>query len=468
MTKIKVDFQKEIGKIKPMHGVNLGPKTKVFTYDASLLFKEARIPYSRMHDAEYPYGSGEFVDIHCIFPDFDADVNDPASYRFGLTDCYIQAVIDCDTKVIYRLGESIEHAPVSRYIFPPKDYEKWAQICEHIILHYNEGWADGYHWDIEYWEIWNEPDPDTDLTLEEHHSTWYGNREQFYDFYETSSKYLKNRFPKLKIGGPALASRVPWALDFVEEMAKRSVPLDFFSWHIYTADIDKIIKRSNMIQEILNQNGYTDTEMICDEWNYMESWAHQPRSFRKMIGAPGAAFCGATMIVLQNSTNTVATYFEADVVKEWCGIFAVKDMAIAQTTPLRLQTRDSGCIVPRKPFYAFKAFGKLYELGAEVESSCEDTGVYVCAAKNESEGSVMLIAYRSGIIDGTTEVILTGLPKSGCVIRVYLTDEGDDEKEEMVISCTDETCVLPIRMVDEQVRRIEIQPSGISFDRRNV
>ena len=52
------------------------------------------IPYGRLHDIEYPFGSGQFVDIHCIFPDFDADENDPASYYFTSTDMYLQAMMD--------------------------------------------------------------------------------------------------------------------------------------------------------------------------------------------------------------------------------------------------------------------------------------------------------------------------------------------------------------------------------------
>ena len=44
----------------------------------------------------------------------------------------------------------------------PKDFKKWAVICEHIIRHYTEGWADGFFYDMPYWEIWNEPDLDSD------------------------------------------------------------------------------------------------------------------------------------------------------------------------------------------------------------------------------------------------------------------------------------------------------------------
>ena len=453
MAYIAVNFNKEVGKIKPLNGVNAGPKTTVFTYDATELFQEANIPCSRLHDVEYPYGSGEFVDVHCVFPNFEADVNDPSSYNFGLTDLYIKAVIESGAKVIYRLGESIEHAPVKRHIYPPKDFKKWAQICEHIILHYNEGWADGHHWDIEYWEIWNEPDGSTDKLPEENHATWVGDRKLFFDFYEVTAKYLKEQFPHLKIGGPSLESKVDWADDFVAELAKRNVPLDFFSWHTYHWRIDKFLWRSNELHQILMKNGYVDTELVLDEWNYMESWNHQPRSFRKLVGATGAAFCGAVMVAMQSTPNTIGAYFEADVIKEWCGLFQVKDMAIGP----RKENKDRCILEPRKPFYAFKAFGKLLSLGTEVECFCEENGVYVCAAKNEEEQAVMLVSYRSNIVNSVTEVRLNGIPKGGCQINVYLTDEGSDEKLEKTICCQEETFVLPLNLIDEQVRLIKIQ-----------
>ena len=142
---IKVDFNAKTGKkVMPLHGFNAGPMTQVFTYDARPWFVEGGFPFARMHDAEYPYGSGEFVDIPCIFKNFDADENDPASYNFPNTDEYIRQSLNVGARIIFRLGISIEHSPHKRYVDPPKDFAKWARICEHIIRHYNEGWADGY------------------------------------------------------------------------------------------------------------------------------------------------------------------------------------------------------------------------------------------------------------------------------------------------------------------------------------
>ena len=450
MASAKVDFGKKTGAIKPMNGVNSGPKTKVFTYDATDLFKEANIAISRLHDVEYPYGSGEFVDIHCVFPNFDADVDDPASYNFELTDCYIKAILDSGSKVMYRLGESIEHAPVVRHINPPKDFLKWAKIGEHIIRHYNEGWANGFHWDIQYWEIWNEADGD-EFSTKKH--VWGGTKEEFFDFFEVSCRYLKETFPNLKIGGPALAGNWKWGVDLIREMGRRNCPMDFFSWHMYQWTVEAYLERTKLFKDTLLESGYPDAELILDEWNYVESWNHQARSFRKLIGPTGAAFCAALMVALQHSANDMAVYFEADVIKEWCGIFQVKDMCIGQFA----KGKDMGLLEPRKPYYAFKGFGLLQKLGEEVESSCEGNGVYVCAAKDEEEGAVMLVTYHSNIVDGCHEVTLTGLPAEGCTVEVYMTDEGYDEKLEMTMECAEETLVLPLHMVDEQIRVIRVK-----------
>ena len=134
MSFIKVDFSSpSVGNIRPLHGVNSGPMTKVFTYDARPFFVQGGFPYVRLHDCEYPFGSGEFIDIPCIFKNFDADENDPASYNFGNTDEYIRQCLNVGSKIIYRLGVSIEHSPVKRYTAPPKDFAKWPKIYyEHL------------------------------------------------------------------------------------------------------------------------------------------------------------------------------------------------------------------------------------------------------------------------------------------------------------------------------------------------
>ena len=91
--KLSVDFDTELGVIKPMHAVGsppvVGANVSFFPY-----LKEANIPYSRLHDVGGAFSSNLYVDIPNIFRDFDADENDPASYDFAFTDHLLKSLID--------------------------------------------------------------------------------------------------------------------------------------------------------------------------------------------------------------------------------------------------------------------------------------------------------------------------------------------------------------------------------------
>ena len=243
MIQTKVNFNEKLGLVKPMHATNNGPavrqerlKNNTLTKWNSNLdeFKAAGIPYARNHDASFyhRYGQEHTVDVHYVFPNFDADPENPDSYDFACTDHYLLGCEAADTEVFYRLGSRIEHEVKKYGIHPPKDFHKWAVICEHIIRHYTEGWANGFHMKITYWEIWNEPDLHWNDGLVS--PTWSGTQKQFFELYNITAKHLKKCFPHLKIGGPAIASDLGWAEDFLKQL---DAPLDFFSWHSYGQQI---------------------------------------------------------------------------------------------------------------------------------------------------------------------------------------------------------------------------------------
>lgn len=127
----------------------------------------------------------------------------------------------------YRLGSKIEHWKKKYNTIMPKDFNKWAIICEHIIMHYTEGWANGFRYDIEYWEIWNEPDLDADDSTNKRN--WSGTANDFYELYRITLSHLKSRFPHLKIGGPAVASASPRHSDWIRGLFSRlETKPDFF------------------------------------------------------------------------------------------------------------------------------------------------------------------------------------------------------------------------------------------------
>ena len=194
---VTVDFSRKDGKIRALNGANLAPPLAVQASGLNLntSYKALKIPYARLHDVPLDNPGMRLVDIQHIFGNWEADASDPKNYYFEQTDDYIRNCRELGTDIIFRLGTSIEHSVNHYYAHPPKDFEKWTEICLNIIRHYNEGWANGHHWNIRYWEIWNEPNIKRQM--------WSGTMEDYYRLYVTSAKRIKSEFPDLKVGGPA-------------------------------------------------------------------------------------------------------------------------------------------------------------------------------------------------------------------------------------------------------------------------
>ena len=314
---LKFDPTTPCGNFKPMNAVNNGPVHKRYAQDQYIdnleLYRAAKIPFARNHDAAFynRYG-GEFtVDISAVFPRFEADVNDPASYDFACTDEYIAVTLEAGTETFYRLGQKIEHEIRKHHTLPPTDFRKWAEICEHIIRHYNEGWADGFHYNIRYWEIWNEADLDGDDSPNKR--TWGGTAEQYFELYEITAKHLKSCFPHLKIGGPALAHSInDWAERFLGHAEEKRVPLDFFSWHIYCTTPEKMMEKNARVQALLERHGFGGVENILNEWNYVRGWDRDfVYSVKQISGLKGASFTLACMCEAQKSSIDMLMYYDA-------------------------------------------------------------------------------------------------------------------------------------------------------------
>lgn len=409
MKTVSVDFANPVGKMKPMHAVNNGPVYK-FAEDQRITnlpaYRAAGIPYARNHDASFfnTYGGNHTVDVNFIFPNFDADPYDPASYDFVCTDEYVRATEAAGTKTFYRLGSRIEHGPKKYNTLPPRDFKKWAVICEHIIRHYTEGWADGFHYDMEYWEIWNEPDLDPDDATDKR--TWGGTEKQFFELYDIAARHLKEKFPHLKIGGPALASHLDWAERF---LAQLTAPLDFFSWHVYAWNMQKVVDRLLKVRRLLDKYGFAETESILNEWNYVRGWTGDDwlYSLRMEKSLKGAAFIGAVMCTCQKLPLDMLMYYDA----RPCGMNGMFSTDFV-----------CDCL---KGYYPFYMFNTLYRLGTEVESAGEGD-IYVCAAREGNEAAVMLSRFCVEDNEKAEDVQIDLSGFGPCTAELYVLDEEND------------------------------------------
>ena len=410
---IVVDKATVIGQIKPMNGVNNGPlsptmKGNVQGRNNTEAYAAAKFPFVRTHDASifYCYGGEHVVDITAIFPDFSKDPKEPASYDFTITDWYLNAIREVGGKPFFRLGQKIENHIKKYNVFPPKDFKKWAVVCEHIIRHYNEGWADGHHWNIRYWEIWNEPDLDVD-SWQTAPRNWGGTPEQYYDFYTVVSKHLRKCFPSIKIGGPAWAGKREWGDKFLAHVAKTKAPMDFFSWHAYSASPEVMVAHAEHIESLFKKHGLKDVESILDEWNYIKSWSDKfEYSLQVMWKEKGAAYVAATMQACQNSPIDILMYYDASPGHEFTGIF------------------DHPTLKPTKTYYSFYAWSRLAEYGTQVKATSKDKDLYVTATRG-TNGKLRILVTRynddNNVVTPKRVKIATGEGRSGMVMA-HITD----------------------------------------------
>lgn len=437
METIKFDLTKTYGPFKLLNATNGGPFHKRHAKDQwrsnFAEYKAARIPYSRNHDSNLSgsiYGGPHAHDITAIFPNFDADENDPNSYDFACTDESILCTLEAGTRTYFRLGQSIEHQIKKYGTIPPKDFAKWARICEHIIRHYTEGWADGFTHDMPYWEIWNEPDLDDDDSKNKR--CWGGTKAQFFDFYETAAKHLKACFPHLKIGGPAIAHRLDWAEDFLCEMQKRNVPIDFFSWHIYTTDPKVVTWKAGEYRKMLDKYGYTQTESILNEWNYVKGWTDEfVYSLESIHGVKGAAFVMAVICESQKSSIDMLMYYDTRP-GAFNGAF------------------DYYTYRPLKGYYPLKWYGEFYDLESEIRAENEVQDIYTIGGVDKDGKATVIVAHYSDNDAKDPTHVRVELKKDAEYDVYLLNKEHDGELVKTTKDLTFELAVHSCVMIKER------------------
>ena len=416
MDKLTIDFLKTCGKVKPMHSVNNGPVYK-FSEDQRITniesYKAAGIPYARTHDASFyeTYGGEHIVDVNMIFTDFSKDPTDPASYDFVLTDEYLRVIEAGGAKVFYRLGSKIEHWSKKYNTLPPADFHKWAVVCEHIIRHYTEGWADGFYMDIEYWEIWNEPDLDRDDS--NHKRCWGGTAKEFYELFNITFRHLKNCFPHLKIGGPACAGLQGWWLEgFFQSLQEDNIKPDFFSWHDYAATIEQVQDHIHRARRWLDRYELYETESILNEWNYVKGWVGDEwiYSLKTMKGLKGSSFIASTMCMSQYETLDHLMFYDA----RPCGMNSLYNTDFVYE-----------CL---KGYYPFYMFQQLYKLEEAIEVQVDGENIWAAAASGE-EQNVMFSYYNDDVTlsEKIIEVEFKNIKNSnGVRVECYCLDAEHD------------------------------------------
>ncbi len=352
-----VDFTKPTRTIRrALHSSGFGPLVCSCPQVTIDDVKSMNLYAARTHDWALINPAERVCDYFHIFPLMHLDATDPKNYHFGPTDYLLKRTRE-ETKmdIFFRLGTSIEHSgPVYFNAVIPDDFDKVAETFAGTIRHYNKGWANGFNWDIKYWEIWNEPDgggmwcPRNGTTMTE-----LERRDLFVKFFVTALKRLKREFPEVKVGGPALCSmNAPYFKALLKGCQEAGVAPDFISWHSYSQDADAIMAAADQARKICDDFGFTKCELIINEWHFFGnySWSdlrsRDPVVRARTLTGPGAhngidaaVFTLETLAKFQTSKYDQAYYYGC----RHNGSWGFKDYAERKY----------------KTYYALKMFGEI-------------------------------------------------------------------------------------------------------------
>lgn len=418
-----VDFSVVKKALNPnIHGGGVAPRLKTMgnTREVEIL-RDLNMSMCRTHDLTLHDGADPIVDFHHIFPVFSADPDDPASYRFGATDALFAGITNAGMKVFYRLGHSAEGrgADTAGGWFNSKlgndtvaDYEKAAKVLSKIVAHYNEGWANGHNMNIEYWEIWNEPNNSE--------GDWPGkNMTTYAQFFAKCVKRIKADHPSVKVGGPALTS---WNANLMETclnacVSEETLP-DFISWHVYglTGVAPTVLAdQANTARAWLDYRNYRSMEIGITEWNLQKSWSYGWKDTGRLT-MEGASWCAGVLASLPYSPLDFAQWYGSG----WDASYGVYNGETGQLN---------------KTYHALKAFGRVLKDCSWIVARTDKGYVNLLAAIDgatlaDSTKGCLYVSDRTANSSASVTVALSGLSgRTLSNIRCYVTDTSRDMAE---------------------------------------
>ncbi|HVM47547.1 MAG TPA: family 20 glycosylhydrolase, partial [Candidatus Acidoferrum sp.] len=379
--------------------------------DLSAWYSEAGIPSVRLDEFGY-------IDFQAFFPNFAADPDKPENYRFAVADRYLQSILDVGADVFFRLGYSERPQRVD----PPSDNEKWTQVMLHVIRHYRQGWANGHHWNIRYWEVWNEPSGEG----------WTGTPQEYFRLYATVAKEVKNLDPSLMVGGPALGSPDPnkdraFAAAFIEYCQQHQLPLDFFSWHHYFIKPQEFIEHAARHRRDLDGHGFKNTKLFLTEWGW---YSGRPTHLTDRATIDDAAADLSAMMVLQDRVELAHFYVGDAMAGHPWGLFDF----IRNGSPVSAR--------PRKSYYAFKAYHELTQtplrLRCQGNQEVDRGGCGFLAGLTDDHRRIAVLLSNFGTQTGHYSIKVIHVPWTGSTrLATFLLDRRHD------LECTDRRDVQP-------------------------
>ena len=391
-----VDFSKKAGKLKPLFSSSAIPVSdSPFYYDLTEHFSALGVDTVRLSPSETLS-----IGISDIFPDFSLDPRFEASYNFTHLDAAATMIKGQGMDVFLTLGEKPDRTRTSLRNLAPRDMEKWADICIGIVRHLNEGFANGFKYGVKQVEIWQEAD-----SLDSFRSS----PEEYYELYSLVSRRLKDRFPRLRIGGysargfyslnhvdgsPDEKRSIDFLEGFLLHIAGRKAPLDFFSWKCFVSSAEELALHSNYADSYLVNAGFKKAKSIVSDFNLRKGTADF------IFDKSYPAFLAASLISAEKSQLDMLYYSDLSPTSALNALYSYDD---------RLKLRKYAA------YGVAEAFGELVSIGTAVDSG-EDyrRELYTLAAGGKDRGALLIV---TGEYKGQLIVEVKNSPFPRCSVK---------------------------------------------------
>lgn len=314
-----VDATSNVGAVKALNGVQGAPHP-LSSSDADLTerFRAAGINIVRLAQDD-GFGINGFI-LGSIFPDANRSADDPAAYNFGPIDRQIESIVKAGAtplwEAMYDIGGGDFWGKCCQAGRPPQDLTKWASVIQHVLMHFNENWANGHSWDVHYVEFINEP-----CGLGGFNCESADGRQQLWRTYAAFANAIRDYNRKygrsvkaVGLGNPAGAdqfARSTIVLDeFFNYVKTNKLLLDVFSYHTYTSPADHL-RTVQIIRQHLNALGFTNVPLWNSEWNWTAGVIPQEISAtrdQKYLSAFHAAHNAQTKTLAQDLLSEAIVY----------------------------------------------------------------------------------------------------------------------------------------------------------------
>jgi hypothetical protein len=358
--------------------------------------------------------------IRMFIQEFFRMMESPGVYHWQTVDRAVESIVATGATPLLALCMKPKclFPKVDHSITTPTDWRAWEDFVEAAVRHF----ARDRGWEGIWYEVGNEPN------IGERGGCPYLFEPQAYgEYYARTVRAVRRGDPSGKVGGPALAGPpfgaegAPWPGQFAQRIVDEGLPLDFFSWHSYSQDAERLETSVRDAVAGLRALGepFASAATVFGEWNITYNCNFQPGEYVQ------SAFLVDTVGRLLSTGLDYSCYYHVMdcpmYLEKWRDWFSAEGMECmrqqwySQRRALHLLTQDGEASA------AYVAFRMLYEMeGRNLAAGRLSRSIaYLATRRGDSIRLLVWSYHHEELVSDTVTVRIDGLPEPAFRERRY-------------------------------------------------